>query len=150
MDILKKEIVAENSPMWIGFQHALLAGVSIFIFSFALSITWMDVFGFYFSTVRQDILLTVSGTLLGTLFSAVILFRISKKAENPQGILKASVLWFTIFHVALLFIFFVSSGSGTHYGKTATDNLLETLPLTLIMIVGFSLLSWLFLKKRKI
>lgn len=148
MDILKKEIVDKNSPAWVGFQHALLAMVSMWIFSSTLSITWMDFFGFYFSTVLQSIRLTIAGTLLGTLFSAVVLFRILKKAENPHGILKASVTWLIIFHISLLLIFFIMSGSGTHYGKTATDNLLETLPLSIIMIIGFSLLSWLFLKKK--
>lgn len=149
MNILKKEIVDEHSPTWIGFQHVLLTGISIVTFSFALSVTWPDVFGFYFSTVRQEFMLFAAGTILGTLSSAVVLFRISKKAENPQGILKASVLWFTIFQVSLLFILFISY-SGTHYGKTAVDNLLETLPLTITMLIIFSLSSWPFLKMRKI
>lgn len=147
MDILKKEIVAKDSPAWVGFRYALLAMVSIEVFSFVLSITWPDIFGFYFSTVRQDIMRTVAGTLLGTLFSAGAAFRIIKKAQNHQGILKASVLWFVIFQIAFLFLAFISS-SGIHYGKTATDNLLETLPLSILMVIGFYLLSWLFIKKR--
>lgn len=147
MDILKKEIINKNSPMWIGFQHALLTMLSIWIFLAVLSITWPDFFGFYFSTVRQEFMIVIVSTLLGTLFSAVVLFWISKKAENPQGILKASVVWFIIFQISLLFITFISS-PGIHYGKTAVDNLLETLPPTIIMIIEFSLLSGLFLRRK--
>lgn len=145
MELLHKELVSKNSPTWVGFQHAVCTFICFIIFSLAISLTWPDFFGAYFSTNVQEIRDVIISTLIATSFSALLFFIVYKKKNQPQAILKRSLIWFVLIWLVIITYFFYTSPP-LHYGKTPLDSLLEFLPQMAIMIIEFFIVTWIFLR----
>lgn len=145
MGILDKEIVTKDSPTWVGFQHTTLTCIFVPVFGLVLSLTWPNLFGFYFSTSLQDALSAGVSTVLGALCSALLLFRVFHKSHD-KNVLNASVIWLIAIGALVLVYFFVEQGGSTHYGQTASDNLIESLPVFVVMVASFYLTTRVYFK----
>jgi len=130
------ERVNKNSATWIGFQHALLSLVLIYVFIAVFSLG-AYFFGLIESFVTYIYVVSVSSMVLGVVTSGAVLFSLLKKHLTIQegSLLNASLIWFVGFLVVIeLFSVFVSG---------ATPGMLSLI----INIAVFYLVSWVYLRK---
>lgn len=138
-------LINKNSPRWIGFQYAILSFVLMIVGTMVLSLSFPDVFGFFFATQAQEILLSGTATLLAALLSSIILFSVFKKIRNVS-IFRSSLAWFVAFHVSIMALMWFFAPNT--YGSTALGNLIDSLSVSLASLAAFLAISWLYLRNR--
>ena len=148
MDI---ELVSKDSPRWIGFLHFLKSVVFSFLFAIIVTLlslviglsTGVFLVGFYFSSFQQDVVLFFLSTLLGTWLSARIT---DTRNQDKKKILKASMYW----AVALQMLIWIRlwGEQVPHYGETGREQLYEQIPLSIMILIEFYIISKIFLKDK--
>lgn len=138
----------KNSSAWVGFLHFIISAAFLFLFIATLPLINLaldnDFFGFFFTTFWQDVRLFFVATFLAVCLTS---WFTNHRCMDPKKVLAISTFWFVGLQILILGLLLFGN-STSHYGLTNQDDFFTQIPLSIMMVIEFYILSRILLKNK--